>query len=79
MKIEIYNPSAPEPEQPTRLALKEYAGSIRLVAVNAAGHTVSSGNLLTFEDDGTVYRHESVNETLGFQLDSQGRIIMRGL
>jgi hypothetical protein len=40
------------------------------------GEFVDAGHLLTIRTDGTVYREADVNPSLGFALDSDGRIML---
>lgn len=73
MRVEVYNESEPkpEPEKVLRLRLISEYGSVRLVAVDEAGATVSSGNLLQFRSDGGVTRFPGVNPGLGLKLDDR--------
>ncbi len=74
MKIEIFEEKAPE-ENVLRLKLVRDGDSVKVVAVDALGEQLPSGNLLTIRsDNGTLYRHTSTSDLLGLSLDIRGRI-----
>ena len=74
MELEIWDEKQDE-EEPVRLRLvKRDSGDITLIAVDEEGDKIRWGNLLTLRSNGSVYRHEGVNENLGFDLDDLGRI-----
>ena len=76
MKLEIYHEEKETVvEEPVRLALEaDGNGGVTLIAVDKDGEIVDAGNLIKICKDGTFYREGSVNETLGFKLDKDGRI-----
>lgn len=47
---------------------------VKLVAVDKDGNPYSAGNILYFNDNGTVTRCTDVDPELGFQLDELGRV-----
>ncbi|GAF72585.1 unnamed protein product, partial [marine sediment metagenome] len=63
-------------EEPVRLKLETLGnGDIELVVVNKHGGVVNSGHLLVIRLGGTIKRWGYVNDTLGFQLDSNRKIV----
>lgn len=61
--------------EPVCLALKQYHDEVRVVAMRPNGSEYPAPFLVSFHANGTVERMCSVNTTLGFQLDADGRII----
>lgn len=81
MKLEIYG-SPKLKEKIVRLRLEPSSPgskSITIRAVDEHGETVPCGDLITFHDDGTIYRHLAVNSDLGFSLEEEGHIRLRTL
>ena len=65
---------APEKrEQVIYLNLSEvYKGGVVLKALNESGEYKST--ILRIENDGTLFLHSSIDPSLGFALDSNGKI-----
>jgi hypothetical protein len=77
MELEIWEKQDKELKEPVRLRLvKRDSGDITLIAVDEEGEKIRWGNLLTLRSNGSVYRHEGINEDIGFNLDSLGRIVI---
>lgn len=79
MKLSIFKePSeAPKEEKHVRLRLVKEGWGISVVAIDERGERVRSGYLLEFMPDGKIHRSPSINDTIGFDLDSQGRILIK--
>ncbi len=79
MKIEVYEDDGKVPEQVVRLRLLpgRDGQSSRVVAVRPDGTTVTAGNLVVFNSDGTLTLEASVANGIGFDLDANGRIVVR--
>lgn len=60
--------------KPVYLKLVNLSGGVKVVAVDEKGEPIVSGNLITFYENGTIGFHGSVNRSLGFALNSDGRI-----
>ena len=79
MKLEIYDGTSEPEEKIVRLRLVlDGPGSVNLVVVDKAGDRVSCGSLLCIDDDGTTHSNCNINESIGFNLDSNGRLIIKG-
>ena len=76
MKLEIFGEEK-APEEPVRLRLAKVGNSIVLQAVDREGDLVCRGNILAIRPGGFVL-HGAVNDALGFPLDSDGRVQMKG-
>lgn len=75
MKLEIWEEE--KKNNPVRLRLidsEDGSGEIVLKAVDSEGDTIISGNILGILKDGTIKRKIKVNRSLGFKLDSEGRV-----
>jgi len=77
MKIEIFGAEVPC-EKVLRLKLYSYDGRVTVTAVDENGEKVSSGNLITFEEDGTTYLHGAINRDLGLKLATGGVLDVSG-
>jgi len=64
----------PAKKQELELRMEEHPDGA--VTIRAEG--VERGMLVTFESDGTLFLHASVNDRLGLQLDEDGRIVVKG-
>ncbi len=73
MKIEIFEEKATE-EKVLRLKLVREGDGVKVIAVDALGDLAGAGNLLTFLSNGTIERHRSVSDALGFRLNEFGCI-----
>lgn len=62
----------------TKLFRGENKGKILIYAVNKDSEKVAQGDLITFQNNGTIFRHGAVNKYLGFQLNSCNQIIIMG-
>lgn len=69
MRFEIFNTYD---DSKTLLKLKQDDGDVILQVVDNNGRWIT--NLLTIKANGTLYKHSSVDDAVGFQLDSYGRI-----
>ena len=59
------------------LAIDDYKGSRRLVAVNVARNArVKDGNLLKFKVDGTLYSYHTINKVLGARTNQDGMLLV---
>lgn len=75
MKLEVFTEQK-ESEKKIRLVLKEFGAGVAVEAVDETGKTVCNGMLVYFSNDGNMFRSKDVNPTLGFQLDTNGRIVL---
>lgn len=71
-EILIHGSETQDPQ--VRLGLRRDDGRVYLVAVDANGVIVSQGYLLEITKRGTIRRTHRVSESLGFQLDEDGKI-----
>ena len=81
MRLKVFNENnGTKIEEPVNLKLitSVFSDGINVVAVDDKGVPIPSGNILKILNDGTFELHTSVNERLGFKLDSAGRIKKRG-
>ncbi len=81
MKLEIWDESPVEVEEPVRLVLSQDRGestNITVVVMGRQGNKMVQGNLISFLPDGTIYRHKKISPDFGFSLDRKGRIKMEG-
>jgi len=75
MKLEIYNEVKLTEERLIRLKLVQYSnGNIVVQAVDKNGKRLNQGDLITFQNNGKIYRSICVNNDLGFQLNNKGCI-----
>ncbi|MDD4987008.1 MAG: hypothetical protein PHQ43_14805 [Dehalococcoidales bacterium] len=80
MRFEVFNSAPREAEELVRLRLilepsaHTEDNKVILRAVDAAGKLLPNGNLLVFTSRGVFHKCDRVNKTLGFELDSAGRI-----
>lgn len=76
MKVQVYYNRPEVPEPVLRLQLRQSASrqEVCVVAVDEDGVLQTCGYLITFNEDGTLYRHTSVNPGLGLRLDKDGRV-----
>ena len=76
MKLEIYN-DVPDKDEPVcLLQLTQERETATVWAVDRDGR--KTDHLLRFHPDGTITRSPHVSKSLGFQLDSEGRIKQNG-
>lgn len=69
---------APAPKEPELfLKLIEHYGTARVVACHPNGDPIISGNLLVFNNDGTVTMCRGVSSAVPFQKDGEGRMVVR--
>ena len=74
LNLEIYDDTKPVVKPPVFLKLLSTLSDIKVVVVNEKGRTLTSGHLLRFNNDGSVFTYPGVASELGFQLDDEGRI-----
>ena len=75
MKLKVYNPKElPETETPVYLALVQQDDGVLVEAQDAEGRHIPGGNLLKFNNDGTIRRCICIMPKLGFKLDPNGSI-----
>ncbi len=74
MKLAIYD-DLPKAEKITMLKLERTLYGITLVAVDEAGKPACGGFLLDITRAGRVVFRDRVNPDLGFDLDSDGRVV----
>ena len=75
IKLKAFTEAAPVEAKPIQLKLVDREdGEVSVVAVDEDGERVPAGYLITFTPDGKIRRAKSVNDELGFSLDSMGRI-----
>ena len=78
MKLLMYEGVSHEDESVCFLQLIRCGTEIIVVAVDNFGEEITGGTLVRFYPNGTFTRCKKVNEKLGFQLDSEGRIKQNG-
>ena len=76
ISLDVYDKNKAHPLT-VHLALKQYGEEIRVVALRADGNEYDRPYLLGFRTDGTVIMYDSVNGSLGFKQDSEGRIVIK--
>ena len=74
MKLGVYVNNRPKLDPDLFLSLEESEEGVSLIVVDVQGSTISRGNILRINNDGTFFRFESVAEDIGFQLDKKRRI-----
>jgi len=75
IKLKAFTEAAPVEAKPIQLKLVDREdGEVSVVAVDEDGERVADGYLITFTSDGKIRLANGVNKTLGFSLDSMGRI-----
>lgn len=53
MRLEVFNSNGEQKKEPVlRLSLRQFGGKVTLLAVDADGESLPSGNLLTIKDNG---------------------------
>ena len=85
MKLEIYGETEPQETEPQETVVKlrllpdEFDDdTVGVIAVDRNGNRVSCDSLITFKRSGKVQLNPDVNPGLGFNLDSNGRLIIKG-
>ena len=72
MAFKIYEETKKTPE--VLLKLVAVSSGIKVVVVDGNGVQEMCGNLICFNNDGTIERVCSVGDRFGFKLDGEGRI-----
>lgn len=73
MELEVFNKEDEKEDKKVRLKLEDDGcGEIDLQVVDENGDNITT--LLTVQEDGTIKRHGSVDDDLGFELDSKDRV-----
>ncbi|MDD5225673.1 MAG: hypothetical protein PHV97_00630 [Candidatus Omnitrophica bacterium] len=77
MKFEIYQEKPQEQEKVTRFRLvRDHAGDIVLMAVDASGNKLYCGNILWIDRQGRIRRFSGLSPEIGLELeeDSNHRV-----
>ena len=77
MNLKVFEPPTAGPQETFLKLIQESDGDVTVIAVDKAGKAIENGHLVSFRTNGTVYLHRSINGSLGFQLDSQDRLVQK--
>jgi len=77
MKYIIHDKESPEETEPiVRLDMRQCESGVDVIAVDANGFKYPYGALAKFTADGKLFLPNKINESLGFSLDSDGRLVI---
>ena len=76
MKLRIYGETQVEQEPEVFLRLAPDNDGVAVVACDAAGNKYPQGRLVKFRSDGKIYLNHAINESLGFDLDDDGELMV---
>jgi len=77
MKLWIFDEKKEEKEKEVFLRLVRMGESVSVRACQENGRLYSSGWLISFNVDGTLYRAPNISKALPFQFDEKGRIELK--
>ncbi len=74
MKLFIEDEKKEMPEPEVTLKLIRCGECIELIAVNEKGYEIPNGRIVKVTFNGQIHRFNNVNNTLGFNLDKDGKV-----
>ena len=78
MKIKVFDKTVIVKEQEIFLKLEQRGSIVALILVDEHGEKISAGNLLEIGEDMTIYRHGSINSTIGLPLNKEKQLKIVG-